>query len=116
MENRWKTAFVVVLLFLPSVFALETNVTFLINDSICDRAQNESRLNSHDCGLTASQVWDCALDEQACVDDNLFRDITIGLVLAIGTLLVIRFKDHLHKRPPQQDRFRKLRYVRKGHQ
>lgn len=112
---RWKWWLVLGLLLGmgSSIVAFDPNVTFLINDSVCDRTQNETRLNSHDCPLSAGQVWTCAMDESACVDAHLFRDLTIGLFVVIAGLLAWRFKDRVHK-PAAQDRYRKVKSIRRG--
>ena len=112
---RWKLGILIGVLLstLPPLAAFDPNVTFLINDSVCDRTQNETRLNSHDCPLSAGQVWTCAMDESACVDAHLFRDLTIGLFVVIAGLLAWRFKDRVHK-PAAQDRYRKVKSIRRG--
>ena len=114
---RWTPPLVALLpllgLLSPILAIPDPNARYLLNDSLCARALNETRLTSPaDCPLTGGQVWACLSDQARCVDEHLFRDIHLVLLAVIVGLLALRFPHALHKRPVQQDRNRKLRYVR----
>lgn len=93
----------------------DPNALYTLKNGVCERDLNETRLTSAaDCPLTRAQVWACVADQDDCADDHLFRDIHLVLLAVIVLLLGLRFRDRFTKRPAQQDRYRKLRYIRKG--